>query len=201
MHLGSSCKDCTVDDGAGISTALRERDFAGQHAGLPSPKPIGSKSVLYFTNIGTLGSPYLAASGRICAPAEMQRGSARAHDRAVPNRASFFHSARQIGQAVAYRSAPQALQEWEPQSYEKQLDAVEAALRSANQDAVADVRSTGRALFGAYCAAWPERAAAFLNHADSGMQQRLAAAVASYAPTGSWQSLVSRSCPFLVVSL
>ncbi|KAK9807883.1 hypothetical protein WJX72_012183 [[Myrmecia] bisecta] len=76
----------------------------------------------------------------------------------------------------------QVVEEWEPSTYERCLDAMENAIRSACQDALSDVRAIGRTAFAAYARIWPERGHAFMRRMDGGLQERLTAAMAVYVP-------------------
>ncbi|WIA41106.1 hypothetical protein OEZ86_004736 [Tetradesmus obliquus] len=75
----------------------------------------------------------------------------------------------------------QIVEEWEPLEYQRHIDCLEAALTAAVQDAMGETRTAGRAAFAAYAANMPERANALLRRMDSGLQQKLTAAVAQYA--------------------
>ncbi|WIA20824.1 hypothetical protein OEZ85_005178 [Tetradesmus obliquus] len=75
----------------------------------------------------------------------------------------------------------QIVEEWEPLEYQRHIDCLEAALTAAVQDAMGETRTAGRAAFAAYAANMPERANALLRRMNSGLQQKLTAAVAQYA--------------------
>lgn len=64
--------------------------------------------------------------------------------------------------------------------YSHHIDAVEAGLSAAVQDALGETRTSGRTAFAAYAAALPERAAALLKRFDAGLQQKLHEAVLQY---------------------
>lgn len=72
------------------------------------------------------------------------------------------------------------LETWDVHEYSHHLDAVEAGLSRAAQDALGETRTNGRTAYAAYAAAHPERAAALLRRFDGGLQQKLTEAVLEY---------------------
>jgi hypothetical protein len=78
----------------------------------------------------------------------------------------------------------QVLEEWEVHEYSHYIDAVEAGLTAAVQDALGETRTNGRTAFAAYAAATPDRAAALLRRFDGSMQQKLQDAVLEYGRGG-----------------
>lgn len=67
----------------------------------------------------------------------------------------------------------QILERWEPAIYQKHVDDLEAAMKNAVQDASAETRQKGRAMYAAYSAAFPETAAAFFRRLEPALQDKM----------------------------
>jgi hypothetical protein len=78
----------------------------------------------------------------------------------------------------------QALEEWDPASFERCLEPIEDALGAAAQDALAETRTAGRAALAAYARARPDRLPALLPRLQPGLRARLAEALAAPAAAG-----------------
>lgn len=78
----------------------------------------------------------------------------------------------------------QVLEEWQPHEYELALDAVERALVSACQDALAETRSVARVMFGTFSVKWPLHVRRLLERLQPTSQARMRKAIAEYAATG-----------------
>ena len=76
----------------------------------------------------------------------------------------------------------QALEDWDLESCSRNLDLVEASIRSAVQDSSSATRSHGRNMFGAYTRALPQRGQAFMKRMDTSLQEKLNQAQLHYVP-------------------
>lgn len=76
----------------------------------------------------------------------------------------------------------QALEDWDLESCSRNLDLVEASIRSAVQDSSSATRSHGRNMFGAYTRALPQRGQAFMKRMDTSLQEKLNQAQLQYVP-------------------
>ena len=63
--------------------------------------------------------------------------------------------------------------DWDAIEYERSTDALESAIKAAVQDALSETRNAGRAAFGAYSRARPDRVSAVLASVDSSLRQKL----------------------------
>ncbi|KAG2454961.1 hypothetical protein HYH02_000787 [Chlamydomonas schloesseri] len=69
------------------------------------------------------------------------------------------------------------LEEWDVGVWARNTEPLEAALRAAAQDSLGDTRAAARTAMALYNSAQPERARAFLQRLDSGLQDKLSAAL------------------------
>lgn len=65
------------------------------------------------------------------------------------------------------------IQDWDAIEYERSTDALESAIKAAVQDALSETRNAGRAAFGAYSQARPDRISAVLASVDTSLRQKL----------------------------
>ncbi|KAF8062702.1 clasp1b [Scenedesmus sp. PABB004] len=112
-----------------------------------------------------------------CSAFLLQARRRRPGGRGAP-RARSGHSPRR---SRLTRRAAQMVEDWEPSEYGHHLDALEAAIAAASQDALSETRAAGRSAFAAYAAQLPDRASALLRRLDGGLQQKLHEAVAAYS--------------------
>ncbi|GIL71392.1 hypothetical protein Vretifemale_1954, partial [Volvox reticuliferus] len=68
----------------------------------------------------------------------------------------------------------QILEDWDLGVWSRQLESVEAAIRAAAQDSLADTRQLSRNAMALYYGAQPDRAQAFLKRLDHSLQDKLA---------------------------
>ena len=88
----------------------------------------------------------------------------------------------------------QALEDWELESCSKNLDLVEASIRSAVQDSSSATRIHGRNMYGAFARALPQRAQAFLRRMDTSLQEKLNQALCQYVPGKQCSSKPASCC-------
>ncbi|EFJ48812.1 CLIP-associating protein [Volvox carteri f. nagariensis] len=91
----------------------------------------------------------------------------------------------------------QILGDWDVGVWSRQAELVEAAIRAAAQDSLADTRQSARTAMALYSGAQPDRAQAFLRRLDNSLQEKLAVGLAGAKPvkaatgTSSRQSLTA----------
>ncbi len=79
----------------------------------------------------------------------------------------------------------QVLEKWDPALLERHLDAIEAAILAAAQDAQSETRAAGRLMYAIYGSAWPQQASTMLQHIerDRPLQEKLLQALEAYQPS------------------
>lgn len=76
----------------------------------------------------------------------------------------------------------QALEEWDPATFERCLEPMEDALTAAAEDALSETRTAGRAALAAYARVRPDRAHALLPRLQPGLRAKLREALAAPVP-------------------
>lgn len=73
---------------------------------------------------------------------------------------------------------------WDPSVWQRVTDNVEAAVKAATNDLLAETRTSGRQIFCAYSVALPDKASAFIKKCDPSLSSKLASAVAGASKAG-----------------